>query len=140
MNSAEEPVEELTTDECWGLLATHTLGRIATCVAGEIEIFPINYHADGETILLRTAPGTKLLTLTLHGGVAFEIDGYRGGKAWSVVVKGDARQLESGADIEKAEAAPLEPWIPTLKYRFVQITPTSITGRAFHPGPEPEHY
>lgn len=43
-------------------------------------------------------------------------------------------------DIEEAEATPLQPWIPTLKYRFVRITPTSITGRAFRPRSEPEHF
>lgn len=31
--------------------------------------------------------------MTLQAPVAFEIDGYREGKAWSVVVKGEARQL-----------------------------------------------
>jgi nitroimidazol reductase NimA-like FMN-containing flavoprotein (pyridoxamine 5'-phosphate oxidase superfamily) len=140
MDVEREPVAELDTDECWGLLATNSLGRIAMCAAGEIDIFPINYYADGSTILFRTAPGTKLMELTIDDNVAFEIDGRHGGKAFSVVVKGTARQLELSHEIERAEAAPLEPWIPTLKYRFVHITPTLITGRAFALGPEPEHY
>lgn len=140
MESATEPVTELSEDECWGLLATNTLGRIALCAANEIDIFPVNYHADGSTILFRTAPGTKLVELTVENKVAFEIDGYHGGKAWSVVVKGTAHQLELGREIEDAEEAPLEPWIPTLKYRFVRIAPTEITGRAFRPAPEPDRF
>ncbi len=140
MDTARGPVTELDVDECWGLLAANTFGRIATCAAGEIDIFPINYYADGSTILIRTAPGTKLLELTLDHHVAFEIDGLEDDKAWSVVVKGTAQQLELNHEIELAETAPLEPWIPTLKYRFVRITPTAITGRAFTPGPEPDRY
>lgn len=140
MDAEREPVAALDAEECWGLLATNSLGRIATCAAGEIDIFPVNYYADGSTLLFRTAPGTKLMELTIAHNVAFEIDGRHDGRAWSVVVKGTARQLELNDEIELAEAAPLEPWIPTLKYRFVEITPTVITGRSFVPGPEPERY
>lgn len=140
MESESAPVAELDLDECWALLASNTLGRIATCAVGKVDIFPVNYYADGSTILLRTAPGTKLVEMTIDDEVAFEIDGYREGKAWSVVVKGTARQLELGSEIDEAETAPLEPWIPTLKYRFVRITPSAVTGRAFRPAPEPERF
>ena len=140
MNSAGAPVTVLSIDECWELLSTNTLGRIATCAAGEIDIFPINYHADGNTILIRTAPGTKLIELTIDRNVAFEIDGYSDSMAWSVVVKGAARQLELNSEIDDAELAPLDPWLPTLKYRFVRITPTRITGRSFRRDQEPERF
>lgn len=140
MSSEHEPVEELNVDECWGLLANNNLGRIALCAARTIDIFPVNYYADGSTILFRTAPGTKLIELTVDDAVAFEIDGYNGGRAWSVVVKGTAHQLELNSEIDEAELAPLEPWIPSLKYRFVRITPTRLTGRSFRPAPEPERF
>jgi hypothetical protein len=32
------------------------------------------------------------------------------------------------------------PWIPTLKYTYVRITPTSVSGRRFRRGPEPARY
>jgi len=140
MNSVPEAVTQLNQDECWRLLTTNNFGRLALRAADEIDIFPINYFADGTTLLFRTAPGTKLLELVVHDNVAFEIDGFTNNTAWSVVVKGVARQLESGEEIEEAEASPLTPWVPTLKYRFVRITPTTITGRAFTPGPEPERF
>jgi uncharacterized protein len=138
MDTPQEPIEELDADECWNLLSSNSLGRIALCAAGIVDIFPVNYFADGSTLLFRTAPGTKLTELTVHDEVAFEIDGYASDSAWSVVVKGKARALESGQDIEQAETAPLHPWIPTLKYRFVRITPTTMSGRRFQPGPEPD--
>src|SRR6476469_7841521 len=107
-------VNEFTTDECWELLRQNELGRLAVAAAGQIDIFPVNYYADGKTILFRTAQGTKLLELTISGQVAFEIDGYSDTEAWSIVVKGPAVPLESQQEILEADALPLRPWVPTL--------------------------
>jgi nitroimidazol reductase NimA-like FMN-containing flavoprotein (pyridoxamine 5'-phosphate oxidase superfamily) len=134
----EGPVEELSEAKSWQLLRDNSLGRLAVSAAGELDIFPINYYADGSTILLRTAPGTKLVEMTIHGYVAFEIDGYSDTEAWSVVVKGSARWLDSRAEIDEADAQPLTSWIPTLKYVYVRITPTHVSGRRFVRGVEPE--
>ena len=134
----EGPVEELSEAESWQLLRENSLGRLAVSAAGELDIFPINYYADGSTILLRTAPGTKLVEMTIHGYVAFEIDGYTDTEAWSVVAKGSARWLDTRAEIDDAEAQPLTSWIPTLKYVYVRITPTHVSGRRFVRGVEPD--
>ena len=87
-------VAELSEEECWERLSANSLGRLATAVAGNPDIFPVNYYADGKSLLIRTAPGTKLLELTIHHDVAFEIDGYTDDEAWSVIVKGAASELE----------------------------------------------
>jgi len=134
----EGPVEELSEAESWQLLRENSLGRLAVSAAGELDIFPINYYADGSTILLRTAPGTKLVEMTIHGYVAFEIDGYTDTEAWSVVAKGSARWLDTRAEIDDADAQPLTSWIPTLKYVYVRITPTHVSGRRFVRGVEPD--
>jgi uncharacterized protein len=136
----EGPVEELDEQQCWELMGGATLGRLALCVAGEVDIYPVNYYADGTSILFRTAPGTKLLELTVHDAVAFETDGYTEREAWSVVAHGRAGELESQSDIRTADEAPLRPWIPTLKYRYVRIIPERMTGRRFPLAPEPERY
>ncbi len=134
----EGPVEELSESESWQLLRDNSLGRLAVSAAGELDIFPINYYADGSTILLRTAPGTKLVEMTIHGYVAFEIDGYTDTEAWSVVAKGSARWLDTRAEIDEADTQPLTSWIPTLKYVYVRITPTHVSGRRFVRGVEPD--
>ncbi|HEV7182896.1 MAG: pyridoxamine 5'-phosphate oxidase family protein [Actinomycetales bacterium] len=138
--STDEVVRDLDIDECWAKLTENSLGRLATDVGGEVEIFPVNYFADGSTLLIRTAPGTKLLALTVHDQVAFETDANTADIAWSVIVKGRARRLEAQAEIDEADRAPLTPWIPTLKYRYVRIEPTTITGRTFMRLPEPDRY
>jgi uncharacterized protein len=140
MAEDEGHVEDLNDQECWDLLGSSSLGRLALCVAGEVDIYPVNYYADGTSILFRTAPGTKLLGLTIHDSVAFETDGYTEQEAWSVVAHGHARELESQSEIQAADEAPLRPWIPTLKYRYVRIEPNRVTGRRFELAPEPERY
>lgn len=138
--SGESPVATLDPAESWALLGSSSFGRLALSVNNSPEIFPVNYYADGSSILFRTAEGTKLLELTINSSVAFESDSYTDDDAWSVVVKGTARALEHQAEIFAADETPLTPWIPTLKFVYVRILPTEITGRRFARGPEPARY
>lgn len=133
-------VWSLNEDECWNLLARGEVGRLALSIDGEPDIFPVNYVVDGPRVLFRTAPGSKLAQLSANPRVAFEVDEYDQAEAASVVLKGVAERLELARDIEAADALPLAPWIPTLKYRWVRISPSSITGRRFERRPEPERY
>lgn len=136
----DNPITRIGDDETWDLLRATPLGRLAVAAGGELDIFPVNYVVDGSTLLFRTAPGTKLVELTARDTVAFEIDGWTERSAWSVVVKGTAARLEHQADIDRADALPLVPWVPTLKYQYVRIIPTLVSGRRFARGPEPERY
>ena len=138
MDSTLDPVATMSDEDYWALLNANTLGRLALSVGGEVDIFPVNFHTDGKTILFRTAPGTKLLEIAVHNSVAFEIDGHTPERAWSVVVKRIAKPLESQDDIREADTSPLSPWVPTLKYRYVRIHPTMLSGRAFQRTEEPE--
>ena len=130
----------LSEEECWNLLSRHELGRLAVTVDGKPDIFPVNYVTDGPRVLFRTAPGSKLAELSANPDVAFEVDEYDDTSAASVVLKGAAKRLELQSEIDAADALPLTSWIPTLKYRWVRISPTSITGRRFERGPEPDRY
>lgn len=135
-----DPITVLSEDECWDLLDGSQPGRIAFSVAGIIDIVPVSYVRDGRSLVFRTAQGNKLLGLTVNPHVAFETDARAGDDAWSVVIRGDAQSLEKQADIERAETLGLTPWAPTLKFTFVRITPTEVSGRRFTVGPEPERY
>lgn len=135
-----DPVTILSANECWDLLLSASFGRLAVSVAGEPNIFPVNFVAADGKLVFRTAEGTKLLELTVNERIAFETDGIGREEAWSVVVKGTARILEKQSEIEAADQLPLHPLIPTLKYTFVEITPVETTGRRFILGPEPERY
>ncbi|MBC7443137.1 MAG: pyridoxamine 5'-phosphate oxidase family protein [Ramlibacter sp.] len=134
------PVQNLTEEECWDLLISSSFGRLAMSIAGEPDIYPVNFIAVDKTLVFRTAEGTKLLELTVNDKVAFETDGIGRDEAWSVVTRGKARVLDKQAEIEAADQLPLRPLVPTLKYIYVEIIPTKVTGRRFHLGPEPDRY
>ncbi len=102
----------LGTDECWELFRTHEVGRLAVSITNHPDIFPLNYAVDGETIVWRTAPGTKLAAAVLGTAVAFEIDGW--------------------LDKDRAERLPLFPWNAAPKFEFVRIVPEEVSGRRFH--------
>ncbi|MBG6237848.1 nitroimidazol reductase NimA-like FMN-containing flavoprotein (pyridoxamine 5'-phosphate oxidase superfamily) [Mycetocola sp. CAN_C7] len=138
MSSDDGPITVLTKDEAWEFLRKRTMGRLAVSVAGHPDIFPINYYADDDSIVFRTAPGSKLLEVTINSSVALETDAYGPNEAWSVVVKGTAAVIEKQDDIYAAEVLPLRSWVPTVKPIFVRVTPTEVNGRHFDLGPEPE--
>ena len=81
--------EQLRVPECWKLLRSAPVGRLATVVDGRPDIHPVNHLVDHGTVLFRTAEGTKLRAAVGHD-VAFEADGYDadglrspGGDSWS---------------------------------------------------------
>jgi uncharacterized protein len=139
-DSPVEILEILESQECWRRLGEAQLGRLAIAAGGSIDIFPVNFVVSQGALYFRTAPGDKLLELSVNPDVAFEIDGFDEHSAWSVVVKGVAERLETQTEIDEADQLPLIPWIPTLKYRWVRINPTAVSGRSFDRAPEPERY
>src|SRR5262245_4343474 len=134
--SPDSGVTVLGEDECWRLLRTADVGRLAVVLTGEPEIFPVNFVVDGRTVVFRTAEGTKLFAVTASSRVAFESDGYdlASGEAWSVVVKGTAERLEHFSDIYAAEELVLFPWQAGQKQWFVRIGRTTVTGVKFPVG------
>ncbi|ORB30751.1 pyridoxamine 5'-phosphate oxidase family protein [Mycolicibacterium parafortuitum] len=136
--STDAPVTVLSDSESWDLLGSVSLGRLVTTVNGWTEIFPVNFVVQKNTVLFRTAEGTKLLTTALNEYVVFEADDHNLAEGWSVVVRGKARLLATSTEIAEARRASLYPWIATQKERFVRITPQTVTGRRFVFGPEPD--
>lgn len=134
----EDPVLELTDEQSWRLLEGTRHGRLVVSVAGEPDIFPVNYVGSKDKLYLRTAPGNKLAQLTINSAVLFEADGILSDEAWSVVLRGKARILNTSAELAEVEELGLKSWVPTLKDFYVEIEPTSISGRHFQLGEQPE--
>lgn len=142
MSENTDVIQNLSDEESLELLATKTFGRLVVRRKDDMDLFPLNYLVHEGEIYFRTAEGSKLFSLTLNNDVLFEADNVDGDsqEAWSVVVKGTARTLSSNAEIEAADQLPLKPWLPTLKYNYVVVSPNEISGRKFHLGDEPERY
>ncbi|WP_104044720.1 pyridoxamine 5'-phosphate oxidase family protein [Arthrobacter sp. ZGTC412] len=132
------PVLELNDEQSWRLLEGTKHGRLVVSVAGEPDIFPVNYVSSNGKLYLRTAPGNKLAQLTINATVLFEADGILSDEAWSVVLRGKARVLSNSAELAAVEELGLKSWVPTLKDFYVEIEPVSVSGRHFQLGEQPE--
>lgn len=140
----EGPISVLGDDEAWTLMSSVSLGRLVTSFGGKLEIFPVNFvtqknsTAGPNSVLFRTAEGTKLFTTVMNDQVLFEVDDHTVAEGWSVILRGTARVLTTAEEIHEADRAQLMPWVPTEKLRYVRITPDEVTARRFRFGPEPD--
>ena len=128
-------LEHLSPKECWRLLSLSTVGRIGVLVDSAPEIYPVNHVVDGQTIVFRTDPGSKLRGLDRSPWVCFEadsldLDGHTG---WSVLVKGRAAEVTGAEEKRRVSQLPLEFWALGEKSHWIRITPTEVTGRQIHP-------
>ncbi len=130
VNRVRDP-ETLGPVECWLLLGQSKVGRLAVAIRNRPDIFPVNYAVDNETIVINTAPGTKLAAAVLGRSVAFEVDliDPETRTAWSVVVKGTAKEVTKLDELMDVEELGIEKWTPSKKGRYMRIMPDSVTGR-----------
>ena len=128
-------LEVLSEEECQKLLAGRTVGRIAFTVDGQPEIFPVNYVADGSTIVFRTGDETRLLE-SAQRRVAFEVDDWdtTAGMAWSVMVRGVVQEITGGLDKYSValRSRPVVPLPPGRRERWLAVYPSEVSGRRFH--------
>jgi nitroimidazol reductase NimA-like FMN-containing flavoprotein (pyridoxamine 5'-phosphate oxidase superfamily) len=123
--------EIVSSGECWEMLATQSIGRIAFTYGGEVDIFPVNYGLDDEGIIFRTNAGRKIAAID-GGELAFEVDAVdpetRSG--WSVVIHGTARDI-TRFDAPLRRLA-VSPWTGSKDF-LVRISPRTVTGRRVFP-------
>ena len=119
-------VKWIDRDECLRLLAAENIGRLAVVVGRAPMILPVNYVLDGEQIVFRSDPGTKV-DYGLRGRVAFEIDSFDRDThtGWSVVVSG---RLEEPPPFDTAaqheiRMLPVEPWAGGEKPHWLRLVP-----------------
>lgn len=133
-SAADEPVTTvLDGPACWRLLDREGIGRLAISTDDGADIFPLNYLSAHGRLYFRSAPGTKILELTQHPRVAFEVDGRTMLAKWSVVVRGTVRRLGSEPEILRSEVSSLRTWQPGEKFNYFEIQPEQITGRFIRP-------
>jgi nitroimidazol reductase NimA-like FMN-containing flavoprotein (pyridoxamine 5'-phosphate oxidase superfamily) len=123
---------ELTTAESWTRLSQSSVGRLAVVVDGHPDIFPVNHIVDHDSVVFRSAAGTKLAGCAGQR-VAFEVDGHdvETATAWSVVLKGHALRVNRLYDVLEVIELPLFPWASGPKPHFIRIEAETITGRQF---------
>lgn len=117
----------VSENDCWAMLGTQSVGRIAFSLDGQVEIFPVNYGLDGDGIIFRTNVGRKFSGSKI-GEVAFEVDSIDPGSqtGWSVVVHGTTRDITKFDSPERHQA--VRPWAGPKDF-LIRISPRSVTGR-----------
>lgn len=127
-------IRELTRTECLGLLASQHLGRLVVTSGWKTPIIrPVNYLYDrpSQSIVFRTAAGSKLHALRRATRAAFEIDGtdLRGQVAWSVIVEGVTTEVTRPNEIARLNGLSLQPWAPGPKPHWIGIGVWTVSGR-----------
>lgn len=123
--------------ECLDRLRRSRVGRLAFVDRGEPMIVPVNYGMDGDSVILRTAPGSKLAAAEDEKPVAFEVDEFDPARraGWSVVVRGVAEVVDDPGEVAGLTKLGVWPWADMVqRNRWVRIRAFSITGRVVvHP-------
>jgi uncharacterized protein len=124
--------EVLDRSECFRLLNSAGVGRIAVTSASLPLVLPLSYVMDGDTIVVETGRGNPLESATAGAVVGFEVDNLHehGHCGWTVMVTGVAREVQGGEEIERFR--PLLAGSPDPYHgdeRFVRISSELVNGR-----------
>lgn len=127
------PVGELTEldeAECFRLVATLEVGRIAVAGTGLAPlVVPVNYVLDRDMVVFRTDEGSKLLAL-LENPASFQVDFVDSfhHTGWSVLIQGTVEEVGP----EQLDHLSLHPWAPGGKVHWLRLLPFVVTGRWLH--------
>ncbi|MBV9945035.1 MAG: pyridoxamine 5'-phosphate oxidase family protein [Solirubrobacterales bacterium] len=137
---------ELSREECLNLLAAHHFGRLAVTMSnGAPVIRPVNYVFDraSQSVVFRTARGSKMHALLHAAKAAFEIDGIDEASrtGWSVIIEGVTATVMGSRDVSRLNRLGLESWAPRSKPHWAQIRAWTVSGRriALPESVKPEH-
>lgn len=125
--------------ECLALLGATSVGRVVAAPgAAPPLIRPVVYAFDDATqsIVFRSAEGSKLTSLLGADRVAFEIDGLDpvAKIGWSVIVTGPVEEITSVAERAWAERLGLPLWVNGDLAHLLRIRLTVVSGRRIAPG------
>jgi nitroimidazol reductase NimA-like FMN-containing flavoprotein (pyridoxamine 5'-phosphate oxidase superfamily) len=125
---------ELSREQCLELLGSHSFGRLAVSgTRGVPVIRPVNYFFDrsSQSVIFRTAEGSKLHSLIHATQAAFEIDGIdpRHRTGWSVIIVGVTENVTTPSELRRLNELALDSWAPGEKSHWVRIRASTVSGR-----------
>ncbi|MBV9422315.1 MAG: pyridoxamine 5'-phosphate oxidase family protein [Solirubrobacterales bacterium] len=127
-------MRDLPRAECLRLLASSRFGRLTVNTGeGAPVIRPVNYVFDepSQSVVFRTARGSKFHALLRAARAAFEIDDIDAGSrmGWSVIIVGVTEEVTNPIDVRRLESLELDPWAPGEKPHWVRIRAWTVSGR-----------
>lgn len=134
MSTIEQSTRLVSLDRvtCLELLRNDVIGRLAVVEGGAPSVVPVNYALDGDVIVFRSGPGTKLSAVE-RAPACLEIDSFDRHErlGWSVVVTGRLEEVtafEPGL-LARVRGMPVDPWAGGERSHWLRLVPTRITGR-----------
>jgi nitroimidazol reductase NimA-like FMN-containing flavoprotein (pyridoxamine 5'-phosphate oxidase superfamily) len=125
-------IQVIGRDECLRLLAGDEIGRLAVIAGNTAVVLPVNYALDGETVVFRTDPGTKL-DEGPRARASFEVDCFDRERrtGWSVVATGRLEEvtLYDAATFDRVRRLAIDPWAGGDKAHWMRLVPDRVTGR-----------
>jgi uncharacterized protein len=122
----------LSREDCLHLLASNNFGRLAVATDSPV-IRPVNYVFDepSQSVVFRTADGSKFHALLVNGKAAFEIDGIEQSSrtGWSVIIVGVTEEITNPSELRRLEHLELDTWTPGRKAHWMRIRAWTVTGR-----------
>ncbi|MFE4518905.1 helix-turn-helix domain-containing protein [Kitasatospora sp. NPDC056783] len=122
---------DLTEQECWQLVGSHGIGRIALPGEPAPVVMPVNYVVDQGCFVYRT--GEHSATAPEEGAaVSFQVDHLDEylGRGWSVLALGPARYVADPHELKRLAGLPgAAPWAGGERPRWVRVHPEKVTGR-----------
>ncbi len=128
LNAGLTALDEQT---CYQLLESAPVGRVLVSVDAMPAAFPVNYRLNGDEIVFRTAPGTKLsaaVDRTVLGFEADEID-LTHHTGWSVLAVGLSRVVSEPSEVAALDQIGLDSWWIAPSARYVVLKIQRLTGR-----------
>jgi nitroimidazol reductase NimA-like FMN-containing flavoprotein (pyridoxamine 5'-phosphate oxidase superfamily) len=132
-------MHDLSREECLELLTNGGVGRLAVSGKDAPVIRPVNYVFDqpSQSVVFRSAPGSKFYALLRQNAAAFEIDGVDevAHTGWSVVIVGATEEVTNPADVRRLEGLGLVQWAPGEGLHWVRIRAWTVSGRRITASP-----
>ncbi|WP_235531106.1 pyridoxamine 5'-phosphate oxidase family protein [Nocardioides sp. Root614] len=118
----------LSDEECWQLVRSSPIGRVAWAGSEGVSVLPVNFAAEGDTLVLRTTAYSQMARECADRDVAFEVDQIdeEHHSGWSVLLRGRCERQERVGD------GPA-PWVTGPRVLGLRIVVRSVTGRRLQP-------
>lgn len=122
----------LSDGECWDLLRSQPVGRIAWSGIQGVSVVPVNYVVVDEAIILRTTPYSLLARDSADREVAFQVDqlDLERHEGWSILARGRTRREDRSTEHP-------QPWVTGSRVLGLRIDVQSVSGRRLLPGAPP---
>ena len=130
-------LEPLRRDECLELLAEVPVGRVGLTARALPVVLPVNFAVVDESIVWRSAEGTKFNAAANGLVVAFEADWFDPAylSGWSVMVQGVAQVVEGAEHLAFGEQLSLESWaLDGAASHLVRLPTEFMTGMRIRVG------